>query len=100
MKTKNEILRVLKEELPQLRNKYGIKTIGLFGSYSREEQSVGSDVDILVQFERPVGFFKFIALEEYLKERIGENVEIVTEDALKPYIKPRVMKDVVYVEGA
>lgn len=100
MKTKNEILRILKEELPQLRNKYGIKTIGLFGSYSREEQSMGSDVDILVQFERPVGFFKFIAMEEYLKERIGENVEIVTEDALKPYIKPRVLKDVVYVEGA
>ena len=100
MKTKNEILRILKKELPRLRNEYGVKTIGLFGSYSREEQSVGSDVDILVQFERPVGFFKFIALEEYLKERIGENVEIVTEDALKPYIKPRVMKDVVYVEGA
>lgn len=100
MKTKNDIMRILKEELPQLRNKYGIKTIGLFGSYSREEQGMESDVDILVQFEKPVGFFKFIAMEEYLKERIGENVEIVTEDALKPYIKPGVLKDVVYVEGA
>ncbi len=50
-----------------------------------------------MQFKRPIGFFKFIAVEDYLKGKLGEKVEIVTEDALKPIIKPRVMKEVVYV---
>ena len=97
MKTREEVLRILSNELPYLNEKYGVGKIGLFGSYSRDEQVSGSDIDLLVQFERPIGFFKFIAVEDYLKGKLGEKVEIVTEDALKPVIKPRVMKEVVYV---
>lgn len=97
MKTREEVLRILGSELPYLSEKYGVGKIGLFGSYSRDEQDSGSDIDLLVQFERPIGFFKFIAVEDYLKGKLGEKVEIVTEDALKPLIKPRVMKEVVYV---
>ena len=97
MKTREEVLRILSNELPYLNEKYGVGKIGLFGSYSRDEQVSGSDIDLLVQFERPIGFFKFIAVEDYLKGKLGEKVEILTEDALKPVIKPRVMKEVVYV---
>lgn len=97
MKTKEEILKILKDELPHLKEKYGIRKIGLFGSYSRGEQNIESDVDLLVQFERPIGFFKFIAIENYLSDRIGLKVELVTEDALKPLLKPYIIEEVVYV---
>jgi len=95
--TKEEILKILEEELPLLRQKYGISKIGLFGSYSRGDQDAESDIDLIVQFERPIGFFKFVAIEEYLKEKLGGKVELVTEDALKQVIRPYVMKEVVYV---
>jgi hypothetical protein len=83
--------------LPIIKDKYGVKTIGIFGSYVREEQDENSDLDLLIQFEKPIGLFKFIALEDYLTEKVGIKVELVTEDALKPLIKPQVMKEVVYV---
>ena len=97
LKTKEDILRILGKELPFLNERYGVGKIGLFGLYSRDEQNAGSDIHIHVQFERPIGFFRFIAVEEYLKDKFGARVEIVTEDALKPVTKPRVMKEVVYV---
>lgn len=97
MTTKDDILRILKEEMPRLKERHGISKIGLFGSYSRGEQDADSDIDLLVQIERPIGFFKFVAIEEYLKEKLGSRVEMVMEDALKPVIKPYVMKEVVYV---
>jgi len=97
MKTKEEILRILKDELPHLREKFGVTRIGLFGSYSREEQGPGSDVDLLVEFEKPIGFFRFLAIEDYIKERLGVKAELVTEDALKPRMKPHVLEEVIYV---
>jgi hypothetical protein len=97
VKTKEEILKILKDELPHLKEKYGIGKIGLFGSYSRGEQNIESDVDLLVQLGKPIGFFTFIAIENYLSERIGVKVELVTEDALKPLLKPYIIEEVVYV---
>ena len=97
MRSKEEIIKILKKEFPVITDKYGVKKIGIFGSYARGEQNIRSDVDILVQFEKPIGFFKFFSLENYLAEKLGVKVELVTEDALKPLIKPRVMKEVVYV---
>jgi uncharacterized protein len=97
MKAKDQILMVLREQLPQLKSTYGVKKIGLFGSYSRGDQNAASDVDLLVEFERPIGFFKFIELENYLAEKLGIKAELVTDDALKPLIKPAVMSQVVYV---
>ena len=74
-----------------------MKSIGLFGSYARGEQKDKSDVDILVEFSKPIGFFKFMELEEYLSKRLGVKVDLVTPDALKPMIKPQIMREVVYV---
>jgi len=54
-------------------------------------------VDILVQFERPIGFFDFITLEDYLTEKLGIKVDLVTEDAIKSMIKPYIMREVMYV---
>ena len=96
MKTKEEILKTLSKELPKLKDQFNVKKIGLFGSYARGEQNPTSDIDLLVEFEPIVGFFKFIELEEYLSEKIGAKIELVTPDALKPLTKPSIMRDVVY----
>lgn len=96
MRSKEEILEALRGELPNLRDTFDVKNIGLFGSYVRKEQTEKSDIDILVEFEKPIGFFKFIELEDHLSETLGVKVEIVTPDALKPSIKPDVIKEVVY----
>ncbi|HEY9205100.1 MAG TPA: nucleotidyltransferase family protein [Candidatus Methanoperedens sp.] len=96
MKSKEEILRILKKELPSLKEKFKVKSIGLFGSYAREEQTRTSDIDMLVEFDAPVGFFKFIELEDYLSEKLGAKVDLVTPDALKPLIKPQIMEEAVY----
>jgi len=97
MRTKEEILKILRDELPYLREKFNVKSIGLFGSYARGEQKDKSDVDILVEFSKPIGFFKFMELEDYLSKRLGVKVDLVTPDALKPMIKPQIMREVVYV---
>ncbi|MGV9141952.1 MAG: nucleotidyltransferase family protein [Promethearchaeota archaeon] len=96
MKSKEVILKTLRKELPYLKEEYNVKSIGIFGSYVRSEQKEESDVDILVEFQRPVGFFHFLKLEDYLSERLGLKVDLVTSDALKPIIKPRILKEVVY----
>ncbi|MGQ4914336.1 MAG: nucleotidyltransferase family protein [Candidatus Asgardarchaeia archaeon] len=96
MKTKEEILEILRRECPYLKEKFFVKTIGLFGSYSRGEQTERSDIDLLVEFDRPVDFFKLFELEDYLSKILGARVEIVTPNALKEEIRPYIMRDVVY----
>jgi len=96
MKSKEEILKTIKKELPSLKEKFKVRSIGLFGSYAREEQTTVSDIDMLVEFEVPVGFFKFIELENYLSAKLGAKVDLVTPDALKPLIKPHIMEEAVY----
>ncbi len=97
MKTKEEVIKVLKRELPYLKENYGVSSMGLFGSYSRGEETEDSDIDLLVDFERPIDYFKLIDMEDYLKEKIGVEVEIVTRPALKDRIKNRILKEVSYV---
>lgn len=89
-------LEVLK---PTLKEKFEVETIGVFGSYVRGEQKQGSDVDILVEFDEDaeIGFFKFLDLEEFLSRKLGVKVDLVTKNALKPYIGKRILQEVVMV---
>ena len=96
MKQKEQILKILKKQLPSLKENFKVKSIGLFGSYARDEQTETSDIDMLVEFEAPVGFIKFIELENYLSDKLGAKVDLVTPDALKPLIKPDIMAEAVY----
>ena len=96
MKSKEKILKTIKKELPYLREKFKIKSIGIFGSYVRGEQTKTSDLDLLVEFDAPVGFFNFIDLEDYLSEKLRVKVDLVTPDALKPLIKPHIIEEAVY----
>lgn len=94
--TKEDILSVLREELPYLQKEFRVIRIGLFGSYANGEQRMDSDIDLLVELDPPVGFFKFIALEDYLSERLGAKVDLVTPDALKPMMRPYILDGTVY----
>ncbi|MBD3229210.1 MAG: nucleotidyltransferase [Candidatus Lokiarchaeota archaeon] len=93
---KEDILNILKHELPYLKNKFNVKNIGLFGSYIRSEQTKQSDIDLLVEFSAPIGFFKFIDLENYLSDKFGLKIDLVPIDALKPLIKPSILKETIY----
>ena len=80
-----------------LRDKYFVKEIGIFGSVARGEQTALSDVDVLVEFSEPVGFFTFLDLEDFLSGTFGKKVDLVTKRALKSAVKDQILKDAVYV---
>lgn len=97
MKTIAEIRTLLAEHKNEIVENYGVKEMGVFGSYLREEQKETSDIDILVEFKRPVGMLTFINLKNYLSDLFGINVDLVTKKALKTRIGQRILSEVVYV---
>ncbi|MEW6327037.1 MAG: nucleotidyltransferase family protein [Thermodesulfobacteriota bacterium] len=97
MKKLDEIRRILEEYKPFIKKEFKVKEIGIFGSYVRGEQEEGSDIDILVEFSEPVGFFTFLDLEEYLKELLGIKVDLVSKKALKPAIGQYILQEMIPV---
>lgn len=93
----NQIKTSLNENLGFLQSTYYVKSIGVFGSVARGDNTEGSDIDILVEFSEPIGFFKFIELEDFLSEILGEKVDLVTKEALKEAIKEGILNETVYV---
>jgi predicted nucleotidyltransferase len=92
-----KIRSILLAHKQDLSDKYGVREIGIFGSFAREENRKNSDIDILVELEKPMGFFKFIRLEREVSELLGEKVDLVTKNALKPHIGQRILAEVIYV---
>ena len=92
--TIKEIIDSHKQEIAE---KYHISEIGVFGSYTRGEQDADSDIDILVSFDKPIGFIKFMRLEFYLSELLGRKVDLVTKDSLKPHIGSVILRETQYV---
>ena len=80
-----------------MEKEYSVKTIGVFGSVARNEQTGESDIDLLVEFSKPVGFVTFMRLENFLSEQLGKQVDLVTSDSLKPVIRQDVLSEVIYV---
>ncbi len=78
----------------------GIAYLGLFGSYARGDQKSSSDVDLLVRFEKPIGYFKLVQIQDDIKNALNKNVDLVTENALSRYIKPYVYKDLKAIYGS
>jgi predicted nucleotidyltransferase len=101
MSVQSDVLRQLREIRAELRNLYGVSEIGIFGSIARGEDSINSDLDILVEFdpERPADFFVLSALAESLKKTTGYEIDIVTKRSIarKTLLRDRVEKDVIYV---
>jgi predicted nucleotidyltransferase len=96
MKDLEEIKQVLSSQKHALAETFKIKEIGIFGSYVRLEQEELSDVDILVEFNEPIGW-EFIDLLEYLENVLNMKVHLVTPDALRPQFKERILKEVAYL---
>ena len=88
---------ILREHLPALHKTYGIKSLGLFGSYARGEEREGSDLDLLVEFNLVPDLFEFVALQRHLSELLGVKVDLVMKRALKPYIGERIIQEVVSI---
>ena len=97
MKDFENIKSVLSDQKEFLKNKYRIKEISIFGSVVRREQDDISDIDILVDFSEPIGFFAFLELEEFLEQLLGRKVDLVSRKALKPKIGERILKEAVSV---
>ena len=91
-----KIINMLKDHNEILR-KYEVKRIGLFGSFARGDQKKNSDIDFLVEFEKPV-FENFMDLTFYLEELFGRKIELITNGNLSPYIQPYVEKEVKWHE--
>lgn len=92
-----KIEKLVKENKLVLTKQFKVKEIGIFGSVVRGEDKESSDVDILVEFDEPIGFFKFLELEEYLSDLIGRKVDLVSKKALKPRIGKHILRKVAFL---
>ena len=92
-----EMKRALKSNKEFLRQQYGVKEIGIFGSFARGEQKKKSDVDVLVEFEDMPDLIKFIELERKLQRLLGKKVDLVRKGAIREELKDSILRDVTIV---
>lgn len=86
------LLTAHRDELRALR----VKSLAVFGSVARDEARPDSDVDVLVELERPVGLFGFVEIQQYLERLLGRRVDLTTPDALKRQLRDRILSEAVY----
>lgn len=92
-----DILLILRRNLQDLRERYSVRSIEVFGSYVRGEQDEDSDLDILVEFEKVPGLFKYIELEDYLGDLVGLKVDLVMKRALMQKIGGQILSEAIAV---
>jgi hypothetical protein len=97
MKTLDEIKNIIASHMDILKSRYKVKEIGIFGSYAWGKPRKKSDIDVIVTFRKSVDFIEFLKLEEYLSNLLGLEVDLVTKNALKPYIGRQILEEVVYM---
>ena len=99
--TREKITNILSEKSEYLAEAYGVKRIGLFGSYARGTHTEDSDIDIIVEFETPLGF-EFMDFADYLEELLGKRVDVLTVGGLQgiriPHIAQSIRESIVYVQ--
>ena len=96
-KGKLEILDAIRSCRQELEVRYGVQRLGLFGSCIRNQAGEGSDIDILVSYNRDIDLFEFLDLRDFLESRLHGRVDLVMESALKPAIGKRILSEVEYV---
>jgi predicted nucleotidyltransferase len=97
MKSLEEIKELLKKQKPAIRERYNVRKIGIFGFYVRSEQTKKSDLDILVEFEKPINLLKLVNLENFLADSMGIKVDVVTKEDIRQELKERILREVVYI---
>ena len=102
MLTRKQITDTLADKAPYLASEYGVKSIGLFGSYAKGTPTEASDVDVVVEFARPIGL-RFIKFTEYLEELLGKRVDVLTNAGIQgirvAHVAEDIQKNIVYVES-
>jgi uncharacterized protein len=91
--TKEEVLTIIREHQDKLQE-MGVKSLELFGSVARDEVNIDSDIDFLVEFNRPMGF-QFFEIQDYLEEILGCPVDLGSKDSLKEHLKSQVLKELI-----
>ncbi len=93
-----KIKTILENLKPFLKEQFQVENIGVFGSFARGEQTSESDIDIVVEFCEPntIDLFDFVKLEEFLSQKLGIKVDLVTKKALKPLIKDEILRETIY----
>ena len=93
---RDAVLKILESHTAELQ-RFGVKTLRLFGSVARDEAADGSDVDLLVGFEKPPGFSSFMKLRIFLEDLLGAKVDLVTENRLRDRVRPYVEEEAIRV---
>lgn len=91
----NNVKRILRECIPDLEEKFGVTSIGVFGSYARGEATPSSDIDIVVEFNRPIGW-ELVDLADYLESHLGHSVDLVIKRSIHPLIRDNILAEVQY----
>jgi len=97
MKTLEEIRKVLASHRQELKDKYKVKNIGIFGSYVRGEHRAKSDLDVLVEYDNPVSLLQIVALENHLTALLGVKVDLVPRRNIRKELKASILKEMVLV---
>jgi hypothetical protein len=93
---RDEAIRILTANWEQIRV-MGVSSMSIFGSVARDEASPQSDVDVLIELDRPIGFFELFDIQDRLEELLGCKVDIGTARSLKPRLRERVLREAVRV---
>ncbi|MHB1156536.1 MAG: nucleotidyltransferase family protein [Phycisphaerales bacterium] len=88
-------MSMLRRALPELQREHHVRSLSLIGSVARDEARADSDVDVLVEFDQPVGLFAFVALQNELAKVLGVKVDLVTRDAIRPEWRKRILSEAV-----
>ena len=90
-------IKILSENIEEIRKKFGVESLALFGSVARDEAKLGSDLDVLVTYIKSPGLFGFLDLKEYLEQLLSCPVDLVTEKALKKQLREKILREAISV---
>lgn len=92
-----ETLALLSQHKPEMQRRFGVRNLALFGSLAREQSHAGSDIDVLVEFDGPATSARYFGLQFFLEDLLGGTVDLVTQQALRPQLRPFVERDAIHV---
>ena len=100
MLTRDQVVKLLRENHPYLATQYGVKRIGLFGSVATGRSGPKSDIDLLIEFRPGMETFSnLMTIHSFLKRLLGGKIDLVTKGGLSPYLAPHILREVQYIEG-
>ena len=96
--TREQVLNILGKQRETLRTRFGVRDIALFGSVAREETTATSDVDVLLDFDRPISLFELVAVQQYLEKTLGvSRVDVVPRDCVYPELEASILSGAIHV---